>query len=254
MELPCTVQVFDAHVHAGNGAGSYDLPLTGRNVIFNYVDEYLRLADAVRNEFTSLTLIFDSQHRKNVIDPALHAGHVQALKIHSRLQKLAHKDVLNLGQELRSVSDSIPVVIDCFFYGPDLAHQPNLDTVAELILTSSERRWILAHGGGHRMLEFMLHFRSLPNVYFELSFSLQYLKHSSAFFDIRKLLESSRGERILFGTDFPHASPVGQYQDLVKIFDEASLSNEERHKVLYANAAALFGIPRNGETKESCRE
>lgn len=233
------MEIFDAHVHIESGFEAYDLPVSGRNLICNDFRQW-EAYQQVQQAGDSLTLIFEYQHHLSEIIGAIAAGQVDALKIHSRIQKIRHGDYSKLMEQLESVPSHIPIILDAFYYGPEWDYQPNLEAFTKMILRFPDRRFLIAHSGGHKVLSYFFQLKPCENVFFDLSMSLAYLVDTSAFQDLVKLIKHIPAERILFGSDFPNASPKQQVTILRQIFDTLSLSGATQNRILYLNGQGLF--------------
>jgi len=85
------MRLFDCHFHIEKGLASYDIAVSGKNVIFNSFESYHQHKALVKEE-DSLSLIFD--YRNNLAEfKHLHdAGEIDALKIHNRIQRIKATD------------------------------------------------------------------------------------------------------------------------------------------------------------------
>ena len=106
-----------------------------------------------------------------------------------------------------------------------------------------DRPFVIAHCGGYEILKYFFHLRPLPNIYYDLSFSLQYLRDSSLYTDLVKLIKYTDKSKVMFGSDYPLADPNLQLEILLGVFDELKLSTQEREKILFRNAESLFAPP-----------
>jgi predicted TIM-barrel fold metal-dependent hydrolase len=98
------------------------------------------------------------------------------------------------------------------------------------IAENPETVFILGHSGSLQMDEAIALAQRYPNVYLELA--------SQSLGNVRRLLEAVPEERILFGTDWPwYHQAIGLAKVLIATVGPSELSR----KVLYANAARLFG-------------
>jgi len=93
---------------------------------------------------------------------------------------------------------------------------------------------IAAHLGGYQMWDESLRLLAGRNLYFDTSSSLEFLAPQAATEIIRKHGVS----KILFGTDYP----MWMHEDELLRFDRLELTEEERERILWKNAAALLGI------------
>ena len=121
-----------------------------------------------------------------------------------------------------------------------MAIQPNLNRFAEMISLFPETPFIIAHSGGIKVLEYFMHLRKLPNVYFDLSFSLSYLQHASVYQDFLTLMKFGDKQRILFGTDFPFINAKDQLEVCLDMAKKTHISVAELNNILYANAEKIF--------------
>jgi len=233
--------VFDAHVHLGGEGLRYDLDLVGRNVIFNDVPSYSTYsARAQRSENEAVTLILALGDDAQIVRQAAHEGRIDALKIHSRAQRLDAQGWETARCALAGMPAALPVVVDAFYFGKDLQFQPSLPAIAGLLEQFPDRTFVIAHCGGYRVLEYFFHLREFSNCWYDLSFSLQYLADTSCRDDLKKLIRYTDKAKIVFGSDYPYASPSGQYETLKNIAAELELSAAEFAAICAGNALKLF--------------
>lgn len=237
------MKINDAHLHISETLNSYDLDVEYRNIIYNFIDEYKQKADEFRNERTHQTLIFDFRSDENLafLYDEINNGRVHGIKIHSRIQQIPRDGYAEVFKKIKDLPTNIPITFDAFYDGPDLPYQPSKDALAKLIEVLPEHKIVIAHSGGYEVLKYFFHFRTVSNIYFDLSLSLHYLGDSSVKTDLIKLLRFVKKERILFGTDFPFAPAGGQKDQLLKFCKEAGLTNDEIHQVFYQNYLNVFG-------------
>jgi hypothetical protein len=232
--------IFDCHVHIESGLDAYDLTQTKkRNIIFNEVSSYKTWSSKVPfGDSISLILSVKPEETEFVIQKARNQE-IQAFKILTREQKLTFKDHTIL-RDILHLSPPIPVIYDAFQYGDELDFQPSLEGLIFLAKSFPERKFIVAHAGGIEMLRYFFHLRTLPNIFYDLSFSIQYLHDSSVFKDLVKLIRFTPKHKLMFGSDFNFASPHMQYSILLSIFEEVGCSEKEQRMILHDNADLIF--------------
>ena len=93
---------------------------------------------------------------------------------------------------------------------------------------------IASHLGGYSMWDESMEYLVGKNVYFDTSSSLAFLAPETA----TNIIRSHGTDKVLFGSDYPMWLPG----DELKRFLALGLSNEENEKILYSNAAKLFGV------------
>lgn len=235
--------IFDAHTHvATNAADRYDLAASGRNVIFNDVDEYRSTRDSAvgRGDCASLIVPLDPEDRSFALSEA-ERGRIAAVKIHTRIQKVDEALWPSMLQALAQYP-ALPVIVDAFYYGAELRFQPSLPAVIQLAQSFPQRAVVIAHCGGYKLLEYFFHLRDLQNVWYDLSFALQYFADSSLRTDLKKLIRFTDKSRLLYGSDFPYASPSLQCAEFESLADELKLDDADRAAILAENAMRLFKV------------
>jgi predicted TIM-barrel fold metal-dependent hydrolase len=234
------MRLFDAHFHIDRGADGYSLQPECRNWIFNRIDQYKEWTDKVPAGDTQ-TLIFDFQKQQDWVVAEAASGRIQGLKIHSRLLGIREHNYPDLFDAYSRVAHlKLPTVIDAFYIGHEMDIQPNLQRIAEMVSLFPDNTFIIAHSGGIRVMDYFLHLKNCPNVVFELSLSLSYLKHASVFADFGVLLRFGDRNRIIFGTDYPYVDAHDQLLCFLQLADSLKMPESDREKILYTNAKELF--------------
>jgi predicted TIM-barrel fold metal-dependent hydrolase len=230
--------VFDAHYHVDGTAPPYDLAVTGRNVIFNDLGSYRTHRESC-SPADSVTLILDLDALDFVRGEA-NRGAIAALKVHSRVQRLRYEDYDRVIAALESFPAHLPIVIDAFYYGKELENQPSLAQIVRIADGFSDRDIVIAHCGGYRVLEYFFHLRELSNVTYDLSLSLQYLADASLLPALEKLIRFTPPSRLMFGSDYPYASPARQCETLLQLCSAARLGEDAVDAILGDSARRLF--------------
>jgi predicted TIM-barrel fold metal-dependent hydrolase len=239
------MKIFDCHYHfqslddlSDKYYGSDDY----RNVIINYVDEYKAVKPSLPLPRTSVSLIFDYRNNFDYVKEQIDAGNLNALKIHSRTQRISSGDYDELIMMLQKSKTSLPLIIDAFYYGQEMEFQPDLPGIIRIAKEFPNNKIIIAHAGGYEILKYFFHLRKLDNIYWDLSFSLQYLSDSSCFYDLKKLIKFNGKDRIMFGSDCPWAEPAFQINVLKSIANELSFTEKESEMIFFENAFKIFGF------------
>jgi predicted TIM-barrel fold metal-dependent hydrolase len=234
------MRIFDNHFHIDQGTRGYEIPVERKNVIFNFFSQYEERKNEVEKQDTT-TLLFDYQHRLKYIQQLAKDGQIQGLKIHTRLQKIKEEDYPDLFDAFQTMTVyQLPVILDAFYTGSEMEIQPNLKRFSEMISLFPETSFIIAHSGGIKVLEYFMHLRKLPNVYFDLSFSLSYLQHASVYQDFLTLMKFGDKQHILFGTDFPFINAKDQLAVCLEMSKKINVSDADLDNILYANAEKIF--------------
>jgi predicted TIM-barrel fold metal-dependent hydrolase len=233
------MRIIDCQAHVDEGIETYDLEVSGRNVIFNSVSSYKANQHLV-GKTDSIALIFDFKSNLEFVKHEVNGGKVNALKVHSRVQQLRGDDYRILQRELLTMPKNLPVIVDAFYWGADMDHQPDLRALVELVKSDPKRDWVVAHFGGYEVMKYFVHLRPLKNIHYDLSLSLEYFEDSSLLMDFKKVIRWTDKSRMMFGSDFPDGSPKKQFQILMRLCDELKLTDTERDQIAFANASRLY--------------
>lgn len=99
------------------------------------------------------------------------------------------------------------------------------------IAENPEVTFILGHSGALQMEQALDYAKRYPNVFLEIS--------CQSLTNVRRILEEADADRIMYGTDWPfYHQAIALAKVLIATEGDARL----RRKVLYTNAASLFGI------------
>lgn len=241
--------IFDSHSHIERGIvnpqiiglSEYDLPVEGKNLICNF-PELLPAYLKHKTSQDSLTYIFDFRNDTSIteVKDMLNTSTIQALKVHSRIQKIEHTEYEQVEYALRDIPMNVPVILDAWYYGSELKYNPSLEGIISIIKKQPNRKFVIAHAGGYRIIEYFYHTRDLDNAYYDLSLTIQYLKDSSLFFDLKKFINWIDSSRILFGSDFPYSSPNHQSIILKEICTNLNFNTSKIYSIFYENGYFMY--------------
>lgn len=157
---------------------------------------------------------------------------VVGVKIHPRLQGVNVDDTLVREAIAAAIARDLPIVFDVFPHGDTLGDE-RLWPMAyhRLALAFPNGKFVLAHAGGFRAMDAFMVAKSNANVLIDISFTLLYLRNSSAALDVAFLCERLAPGKVLYGSDFP-AVRFDDYLNTARQIT-ARLSDEAR--------ASLFG-------------
>jgi predicted TIM-barrel fold metal-dependent hydrolase len=163
------------------------------------------------------------------------------LKLHPRLQRFALDDPDAHRLVAAAAELNVPVLIDAFPDGDWLMNGFDPIAFARLAKANPNARIIIAHFGGHYCLDLMMIAKRLPNVWFDLSYSLLYYAGSPVVDNLLYCCRSMKYRRIFYGSDYPDR-PIGFTLDQsLKVFAEHSIEGEDLGALIWQNAAEFFG-------------
>lgn len=206
-------KIFDSHIHfnmkADNTVKDFQEVvsiLEGFILVLNTDKEKQLFLKEFINNFTvnyplsAIALnyeLFDSEISNLLISKNIKFG----VKLHPRLSNITINDFEIIALKLENLKFAF-IIIDCFYYGSNLKNHINLELAIFIAKHFNNTKILLAHGGGHKVLEYMLYTRDLKNIHYDFSFTLAYLKDSSIWVDFIKFFKFNEN-RILFGSDYP---------------------------------------------------
>lgn len=166
----------------------------------------------------------------------------RGLKLHPRLQKYRpdHEDCINLVR--RAGELDMPALIDCFPDGDWLLAELNLLQYATLARAAPGTKLIVAHAAGHHCLDLLMLAKRIPNLWFDLSYSLLY--YGGPVVDaLFYCLKSIRYERVNFGTDYPDRPLKESIEMSLALLEKFEVTGEAKEKLLWKNAQQLLQLP-----------
>jgi len=167
----------------------------------------------------------------------------KGLKLHPRLQNYSIEDPRTLKLVQLAGELNIPILIDAFPDGDWIMQGFSPLSFAGLAKKCPKTRIIIAHMGGHYVLDMMMLAKKIPNLYFDFSFSLLYYRKSSVIQDMMYAMGSMRYERIFYGSDYPDRSIAETLKLTLEIFRKEKLDQSVITCLMVSNAKEFFKWP-----------
>ncbi len=167
--------------------------------------------------------------------------HFKGLKLHPRLQSFDISDdrVTRLVREAGDLG--LPVMIDAFPDGDWLMMGFDPLAFAKLAKACPDTKIIFGHFGGHHCIDMMMLAKRIPNMHFDLSFSLLYYFMGSTRENILYCCKSMGCQRVMYGSDHPGMAVGDALGQSLGIFSDAGFSKRETEDIFFNNAAGLLG-------------
>lgn len=249
------MKIYDSHLHlnpklslehsfsklkqdceSSNVTGGLIISLENDPWEFSKIAEITKLNSNFKLAYNPCLAVSKKNLRKSVISAEFMG--CAAIKIHPRLQQtnLLNKKVWYLVEIAEE--EGLPVVI-CSF---DDGTWSRLGLKSEQFLKLADKfpnvKFLWAHAGGHRVLDFMFMARRTQNVYLDTSFTQTYFFKGNVMNDLNYATESLPN-RFLFGTDLEEDS----YQSTVSNMSDFYLQqNDNRDLFFYKNYVDLFSL------------
>ncbi len=163
----------------------------------------------------------------------------RGLKLHPRLQRYRPDDPRCIELVQQAGALGWPTVLDCFPDGEWLLAGLDVRQYAILAREAPASRVIVAHAAGHHCLDLLMLAKRVPNLWFDLSYSWLYYE-PGVIADIAYCIRSMRGERVLFGTDYPDRGLPESIQRSLERLAEHGVDADLQRKILWQNAYRLL--------------
>ena len=174
---------------------------------------------------------------RNAIEKLGYVG----LKLHPRLQGFAIEDEKTTELVGYAGEIGVPVLIDAFPDGMHLMQGFSPLKYAELAKRCPETSLILAHMGGHHVIDFMMLAKRLPNLYFDISYSLLYFQGSRVPDDMVYAMRSMQFARIFYGSDYPDRTVKATLEWCIEFLQKAGVAGDELSRIMGGNARDFLG-------------
>lgn len=167
------------------------------------------------------------------LDEQIAAG-ARGIKVHPAVQVVPPQNHRAMRLYRLCAQRRLPILFHCGPVGIEPWLQRRLTQVRHYrrpIAENPDATIVLGHSGALQLGEALALARRYPNVWLEVS--------SQSLPGVRRILAEADPDRVLFGTDWPFYPQAIQ---LAKVFLATEGNEALRRKVLYGNAARLFGL------------
>ena len=171
----------------------------------------------------------DMENSEEEIERIISLG-LKGVKLHPDTQQF-DADCENAMKLYEQLEGRLPLLIHCGDHRYDHSHPGR---IAKIIDAFPKLTIVAAHLGGWSIFDQAVPYMKDRNCYMDISSVMPFMTPQKAFEYIRLY----GADRLLFGSDFPMWDPLRELESFLK-FD---LSDEEREKILWKNAAKVFGI------------
>jgi len=164
----------------------------------------------------------------------------QGLKLHPRLMQ--HEiDGENTIKLVRHAGElGVPVTICGFPDGDWLMQGGTMLKYANLAKACPDTNIIVAHMGGHHVIDLMMLVKRVKNLFLDTSYSLLYYRGSTHVQNMIYAMRSMRFERIFYGSDYPDRTVAETLGQSRQVMIDHGMTDEEMDAILYQNAKEFF--------------
>lgn len=168
---------------------------------------------------------------------------VKSLKIHPRLQGIQKEEYPQLVLLARRAKElGIPIIVDGFYWGKNIHAYDGIKCTAYIAERIEPHPIVLAHMGGHRLLEAMLLAKEQRNIFLEVSLTFNYFKGSSLVQDVVYAIKKIGPDRCLYGSDYPDFEMDYSLSEFEKLLYLNSFSEADKENILYKVSGKLFQV------------
>ncbi len=194
------------------------------------LNDFVAQECSAHSEFIGLgTLYPDLENIDEEIDRIISSG-LKGIKLHPDTQNF-DADCPAAMKMYEKISGRLPLLIHSGDYRYDRSHPKR---IANIIDSFPGLTVVAAHLGGWSIFEEAVPYMKDRNNYMDISSVMPFMKPDRVY----ELIKLYGADRLMFGSDFPMWDPEKEYEDFMKL----PFSDEEREKILWKNAADVFGI------------
>ncbi len=140
-----------------------------------------------------------------------------SVKLYPRLSNISKEDFNDI-QKILTQYNYRNIVVDAFYYGSHLQNHISNELAIFLAESFPEKKIIIAHFGGFRLLETYMYTRDLKNVFYDFSFTQNYFMNTSIWNDLRYCIKYNKN-KAMFGSDYPSFSMEASINSLNMLID-----------------------------------
>ncbi len=194
------------------------------------LNDYIAAECSKHKEFVGLgTLHPDMENMAEEIERMISLG-LRGIKLHPDTQCF-NMDSPQAMKMFERIGNKLPVLIHCGDYRYDYSHPRRLANVLDAF---PELTVVAAHFGAWSIFDQGIPYLKDRKCYMDISSAMPFIDHSR----VLGYIKLYGADRLMFGSDFPMWNPVKEYNDFMQL----ELSDEEREKILWKNAAKVFNI------------
>lgn len=196
------------------------------------INDYIAGEKSAHEEFIGFGTLHPDQGDDGIrkeLDRIIGLG-LKGIKLHPEFQGFSITDE-GMKPLYRAVEGKLPVLIHM---GDENKDTSRPDDLARILDAYPRLTVIAAHLGGYRMWDLSSEYLIGKNVYFDTSSALFALDPVEA----SRIIHRHGVDRVLFGTDYPMWDHAEEYARFMKL----DLTDGEREKILFTNAAKLLNI------------
>lgn len=168
---------------------------------------------------------------------------IDAIKLHPRINQysMIDKKVFEFIDSTKTLK--LPIFVCTFWDGTWNRYGLKLSDFANVADSFEDIRFIWAHFGGHKIMDFMMMMRRRENVFADISLTQHYFYSDYSVEQLAYCISSLKANRIMFGSDFPNLdydSIMSSYHRLEQYLEKFRMTKIDLLKLTEDNAYKIF--------------
>lgn len=245
-------KIYDSHIHFNMKADDIIqdfkneiVGLEGFILILNTLEEKKLFLSSLYNDFKKIFPLSAVAINYEYLDlefiSLMNQQNIKlGIKLHPRLSNIIKDKFTYIVEKMKRLSFDF-IVIDCFYYGSNLETHTNLELSILIAKCFQNKNVLLAHGGGHKVLEYMLYTRDLKNIFYDFSLTSNYLKDTSIKQDIVNFIKFNNS-KIFFGSDYPDFNVRNALESYKNFIQKSNIEDEKIKKIFFYNVKDFLGL------------
>ncbi len=160
------------------------------------------------------------------------------VKIHPRISSLKIDDFPMILSTLNKIETNV-IIVDSFYFGAKINSHIGIELAVYLAEALPQKKIIVAHSGGHKLLECMLYTRELKNIFYDIALIHCYLENTSVEKDIIHFMKFTHS-RIMYGSDYPDFSFDRSIKKSLLLCNQAGLTSLDTENIMGNNFLKIY--------------
>jgi len=168
---------------------------------------------------------------------------LKGLKLHPKIQNF-RMDYQNVIPIIKKAADlKIPILIDGWIRPIDVDHQNMLNSIYKIAREIPRVNIVLAHLGGFNFKD-IIRIADQDNIYFDLSFVLNYFGEKTLHEKIVPILTELGASRLIYGSDHPEINMPSYYNFTMDLLKNIGFNSENINDIFNENITQLLNLRR----------
>ncbi len=174
------------------------------------------------------------------LDEVLKKG-IKIIKILPYEQQILYDSFDIVCEYVKKIQARGMILTICGSYGSkDVYNTNGVELAAKVLQSGFTNPLIIAHGGMVRQLDTHSLMCEYDNLYFDISFTIQYWWGSHVIDDLKFVMEKCNYDKVFFGSDYPYHSFEDEIRYFNRFCEKYQISKQNREKILRGNFEKFY--------------